>query len=82
METLEKDTFAPPVINPWRLAPSEAQVRYATSLCRSELAYAERVETIATFPLLDSQEISQLIDELTEVRAKRMARLRRLRRGR
>lgn len=77
METLEKDEFAPPVINSWRRTPSAEQTRYATDLCRSELPYAERVATIATFPELDSQAISELISELREVREKRMARLRR-----
>lgn len=80
METLEKDEFALPVINPWRHAPSAAQIRYATDLCRSELPYAERQATIATFGLLDGREISALIDDLAAVRARRMARLRRSRR--
>jgi hypothetical protein len=82
METLEKDTFEPPVINSWRQKPTTAQVAYATGLCRTELPYAERVATIATFPGLDSREVSTLIDELAEVRAQRMARLKRARRGR
>jgi hypothetical protein len=84
METLEKETFEPPVINSWRqvLPPTAGQLAYATGLCRTELPYAERVHTLATFPALDSQEISALIDELAEVRAKRLKRLRRSRRGR
>jgi hypothetical protein len=77
METLEKDEITRPVINPWRRAPSPAQTRYATDLCRSELPYAERVATIATLADLDSQAVSELIDELKQIRAKRMARLRR-----
>lgn len=82
METLEKDTVETPVINSWRRQPSLAQTRYATALCRSELPYAERVRTIATFPALDSTAISELIDELVEVRERRMKRLRGLRSGR
>jgi hypothetical protein len=77
METME-DTFAPPVVNSWRRGPSADQIRYATDLCRSELPFAERQTTIATFPVLDSRGISDLIDELAEVRRKRMARLRRV----
>lgn len=80
METVEQETFTPPVVNGWRRAASARQVRYATDLCRTELPYAERVAAIATFPVLDSQEISDLIDKLTEVRQQRMARLRRSRR--
>lgn len=82
METLEKDTIERPVIDSWRRGPSRDQVRYATDLCRSELPYAERVRTIATFPALDSQAISELIDELAGVKAKRMKRLRRMYRSR
>ena len=83
METLEKDTIKAPVIDSWRRTPSAGQIRYATDLCRSELPYAERVATIATFPLLDSRDMSALIDELAEVRRQRMSRLRRVaRRGR
>lgn len=82
METLERDTIEAPVVNSWRRAPSAEQTRYATDLCRSELPYAERVKTIATFPSLDSQAISELIDELREVRRRRYARLRNARRGR
>lgn len=82
METLEKDTIERPVIDSWRRSPSAEQVRYATDLCRSELPYAERVRTINTFPALDSQAISELIDELAEVRKRRMKRLRRLHRSR
>ena len=82
METLEKDTIDRPVINSWRQAPTRDQIAYATDLCRSELPYAERQATIATFPALDSVAISDLIDELREVRQKRMARLRGLRKRR
>jgi hypothetical protein len=82
METLEKDTIERPVIDSWRRTPSADQVRYATDLCRSELPYAERVRTIATFGALDSAAISELIDELAAVRAKRMRRLRRMHRSR
>jgi hypothetical protein len=81
METLEKDTMEAPVIDSWRRAPSQAQTRYATALCRSELPYAERQATIATFPALDSREMSGLIDKLEEVRSRRYRRLRGLRRG-
>lgn len=77
-DVLEKDAF----INPWRTAPSDAQVRYATGLCRTELPYAERVRTIATFGSMDSQAISDLIDRLADVRARRLSRLRRSRRRR
>lgn len=77
METLEKDTFVPPVINSWRLTPSEGQIRRATHLCRSELPYAERVATVASLTVLDSREISVLIDKLAGVREQRMKRLRR-----
>lgn len=81
METLEKDTEIP-VINSWRRQPSQAQTVYATALCRSELPYAERMATIATLPALDPRGISDLIDELVAVRAKRMKRLKGLRSGR
>jgi hypothetical protein len=82
METLEKDTIENPVINSWRriVKPTREQVAYATDLCRSELPYAERVRTIRTFEIMDSAEMSALIERLAEVRAKRMARLRRARR--
>lgn len=78
METLEKEAFVPPVINSWRQMPTDGQIRRATSLCRSELPYAERVATIATFPELDSREISVLIADLDAVREARMKRLRRI----
>lgn len=78
METLEKDTIERPIIDSWRRAPTREQIRYATDLCRSELPYAERVATIATFDVLDSGEMSKLIAELSEVRARRMKRLRRV----
>jgi len=85
-QVLERDAFEPPVINSWRQGPSRdrgpsrEQVRYATDLCRSELPYAERIATIATFAVLDSQEMSELITELAGIRSQRMARLRRTRR--
>lgn len=79
METLEKDTLDRPVINSWRQTPTRDQIAFATDLCRSELPYAERQATIATFPTLDSRAISELIDELRGVRDKRMKRLRRRR---
>jgi hypothetical protein len=82
METLEKDTIAAPVVNSWRRKPSVGQIRYATDLCRSELPYAERTATVATFTVLDSKEMSELIDELKAVRAKRLDRLRAKRRPR
>jgi hypothetical protein len=81
METQEKD-FETPVINSWRRRPSAEQTRYATDLCRSELPYAERQATIAALPVLDSAEISSLIDELKAVRDRRMARLKGQRRPR
>lgn len=81
-QELEKDTYEPPVINSWRSMPSPAQIRYATNLCRSELPYAERVATIASFPALDGRAMSELIDTLRGLRDKRMARLRRTRRRR
>ncbi len=77
METLETEEFVPPVIDSWRRSPSAEQIRYATDLCRSELPYAERTATVATFPALDNQAISELISGLAEVRRRRMARLRR-----
>ena len=77
---MERDVVETPVVNPWRRAPSRDQIAYATDLCRSELPYAERVKTIATFAILDRQELSALIDELAEVRVQRMRRLRRRRR--
>lgn len=73
MDVLEKEAF----INPWRTAPTGPQVRYATTLCRSELPYAERLATIASFVTLDSVGMSELIDHLADVRAKRLKRLRR-----
>jgi hypothetical protein len=79
---MEKDTIDRPVINPWRQAPSREQIHYATSLCRSELSYADRVHTIETFPALDKQAMSELITGLEAVRAARMKRLRRTRRQR
>jgi hypothetical protein len=78
---LEKETVERPVVNPWRQKPSTDQVAYATDLCRSELPYAERVATIATFDALDRPAMSALIATLTDVRERRMARLRKARRG-
>lgn len=81
----EKEVFEPPTINPWRrppVPPSREQVRFAMDLCRSELPYAERTATIRTFDTLDSAAMSELITGLLEVRAKRLARLRRSRRRR
>lgn len=81
VQTLEKDEVNyRPVINSWARTPSREQIRYATDLCRSELPYAERVRTIRTFEVLDSHEVSALIERLRDVRAKRLARLRRARR--
>lgn len=87
VQTLEKDAFEPPVINPWRQKPtwrrpSREQVRFAMDLCHSELPYAERVATVATFTELDGPAISELIDHLKEVRRERLKRLRRKRRAR
>lgn len=79
-QTLEKDVIDRPIVNPWRQTPTREQIRYATDLCRSELPYAERVRTIATFDVLDAREVSELISRLGELRARRMARLRRSRR--
>lgn len=79
-QELEKDTYEPPVINSWRSMPSRKQIRYATDLCRSELPYAERVATIASFSALDGRDMSELIDRLRDVRDQRLARLRRSRR--
>jgi hypothetical protein len=83
-QVLEKDVFEPPVINPWRrrYRPSQEQVRFATDLCRTELAYAERIATVNTFAALDGQDMSELIERLKGVRAARLARLRRPRRTR
>jgi len=80
METLEKDMLELPVIDPWRRTPTREQIAYATDLCRSELPYADRVRTIASFAAMDSRAISDLIDTLADVRRTRMARLRRARR--
>jgi len=81
-QELEKDAFELPTVNPWRRAPSREQARFAMDLCRTELPYAERTATIATFDALDSRAMSELIDELKDLRAKRLARLRRARRPR
>jgi hypothetical protein len=84
METLEEDTIETPVIDSWRRTykPTRDQIAYATDLCRSELPYAERVRTIRTFDVMDSGDMSELIDRLAEVRRDRMARLRRAKRRR
>jgi len=81
-QQMERDTVERPHVNGWRQRPTERQTSYATSLCRSELPYAERQATIASFPALDFGAMSDLIDELAAVRAKRMARLRRTVHGR
>lgn len=80
VQELEKDAFELPVINPWRLRPTREQVRFATDLCRSELSYAERAAVVRTFTELDRTAMSELIDRLKDVRAKRLARLRGARR--
>ena len=77
---VERDVIDRPVIDSWARTPTRAQIRYATDLCRSELPYAERVRTIRTFEVLDSHEVSALIERLRDVRAQRLARLRRARR--
>ena len=77
---LDRGTFEPPTVNPWRQKPTAEQARYATDLCRSELPYAERVATIESFAALDRPAMSALIAALAEVRDQRMARLRRARR--
>lgn len=79
---LDKDVLDRPVVNSWRAAPSARQLRYATDLCRTELPYAQRQAAIASFPALDAQAISALIDDLAAVRDRRMARLRGTRRRR
>lgn len=73
---LEKDVVDRPVIDSWRSGPSDRQVRYATDLCRTELPYAARQATIASFAAMDARAISELIEELSALRAQRMARLR------
>jgi hypothetical protein len=81
----EKEAFELPTVNPWRrlpTPPSREQARFAMDLCRTELPYAERVATIRTFGVLDSQTMSELIDRLKDVRAERLKRLRRKRRRR
>lgn len=82
----EKETFEPPTVNPWlrprRIRPSHEQVRFAMDLCRTELPYAERIDTLNTFAVLDGLAMSELIDRLKAVRAKRLARLRGRRHGR
>ena len=69
-QELEKEAFEPPMINPWRQAPSREQVRYATDLCRSELRTPQ--PTIDTLPGLSRHEMTGLIDGLKEMRAKRL----------
>jgi hypothetical protein len=81
-QTMDRDVVDRPVVDPWRRAPTRLQITYATDLCRSELPYAERVRTIATFEVLDQQAMSELIGELAAMRDRRMARLRRARRRR
>lgn len=72
MELLEREAFAPPVINPWRQAPTPAQVEYATDLCRSELTLPER--TIDRFPTMSRAEMSALIRSLKAQRLERLKR--------
>jgi hypothetical protein len=81
-QTMDRDVVDRPVVDPWRRAPTRTQITYATDLCRSELPYAERVRTIATFEVLDQQAMSELIGELAAMRERRLARLRRARRRR
>ena len=81
-QTLDQEVIDRPVINSWRQGPTREQIRYATDLCRSELSYAERVRTIESFAALDVAGMSELIGQLVQVRAQRMARLRRARRRR
>ena len=80
-QELERE-FELPTINPWRQRPSRMQVRFAIDLCRSELPYEERVRTVNTFAVMDSRDMSELIDRLKDVRKRRLARLRRGRRQR
>lgn len=77
----EKDAYEMPV-NPWRRKPTREQVRFAMDLCRTELPYTERVATINSFGELTSRDMSGLLDYLTELRSKRLARLRPRRRSR
>lgn len=79
---LERETVERPTVNPWALRPTPEQTRYATDLCKSELPYAERMATIASFGALDRAAMSALIASLADVRERRMARLRKARRGR
>ena len=81
----DQDTYEPLTINPWRrppMPPTREQVRFAMDLCRTELPYAERVDTIASFEVLDIGTMSELIDRLKGLRKVRLARLRRARRPR
>src|SRR6478609_6695547 len=41
-QEMEREVVDRPFVNGWRVAPTERQKRYAASLCRSELPYAER----------------------------------------
>jgi len=78
----EKDTYEPLTVNSWRrppTPPTREQVRFAMDLCRTELPYAQRVDTIASFSVLDIGTMSELIDQLKGLRARRLARLRRKR---
>lgn len=81
-QVMDRDVIDRPTVNPWALKPTPEQTRYAMDLCRSELPYAERVATIESFPALNRPAMSQLIATLVDVRERRMARLRKARRGR
>jgi len=76
-QEMEREVVDRPFVNGWRVAPTERQKRYAASLCRSELPYAERVRTIESLDVLDFSAVSSLIGELEQVRERRMKRLRR-----
>jgi hypothetical protein len=81
----ERDVIEAPTVNPWRrppTPPTREQVRFATDLCRSELPYADRTATVRSFATLDIAGMSELIEQLKDARARRLARLRGSRRRR
>jgi hypothetical protein len=78
----ERDIIERPIVDPWRRRPTREQIRFAMDLCKTELPFAERVATIRTFAVMDCREMSGLIDQLKDIREKRLARLRGKRRPR
>lgn len=78
----ERDVIDRPHVNSWRVVPTDRQLRYAESLCRTELPYAERVVTVRSLETLDCSAVSALISRLELVHKQRMARLRRTVHGR